>query len=484
MKKYTTDPKPIILSALSKLHDLVKPTYGPAGKGTLLDKGFEQSIVDDGFAIIEEFELSNELEQAVIKFVRDVSRQTNKLAGDGTTTSFLLMYAVLQEAFKQSAHALTKSDDTAIAEELKLAVVEAIKQLQKNAKKIKTVEELERIALNSYSNPVIAKLIAAMVHSIGVDGTITIEDSETMQTTTEVVTGLTLDRGHISPYMAGSNGGANELKNPLILITDEAIANIDSIISILDPELKAGRKDFLIIADDVLGSALNTLVINRLNGNANVVCIKAPGYGERRADFLEDIAVVVGATVLTHKKGRPLSSVTREDLGTAKTVTVSQDDTVIVGAAGSKASLDARIAQIRPLTLSGAEFDKKNAKSRIAALTGGIAVINVGAPTESEQKAIKMKVEDAVHATQLAFKEGVVLGGGEALAKLKTNSPLLNAALQYPRQVLVENGRLTKGAEDALGVVKAALESAVSVAATLITCAGIITEEREAKTKE
>lgn len=483
MKKYTIVPKPVILSALQKVHDLVKPSYGPAGKGVLLDRGFEQSIVDDGFAIIEEFELKDELEQAVVKYIRDVSRQTNKVAGDGTTTSFLLTYALVKEAFKAAENSLVSADDTATAAELQEAIGEALKQLQKAAKKIKTVEELERIALNSYKNPAIAKLIAEMVHKVGTEGVIAIENSDTMETTTDVVTGLTIDRGYISPYMAGKDGGPNELKQPTIIITDEPIVSIEPLKAILEGTLTQGKKDILIIADSVDGQALNTFVINRLNGNANIVCIKAPGYGDRRYDLLEDIAVVTGATFLTSKKGRPLSSINAADLGMAKTVTITQDDTTIIEGAGSKQALNARIAEIKPLTTKGAEFDKEHARRRIASLIGGVGVINVGAPTESEQKAIKMKVEDAVHATQLAFKDGVVAGGGEAFAKLETSSALLNTALHYPKQVLQENGKhsLSKGAEDAAGVAKAALENAVSVAVTLITCAGIVTDEREDK---
>lgn len=483
MKVYSSNPHGVILSAVTKLARFIEPTYGAAGRGILIDKGFIQDVFDDGYAAVEEFELEDELENAVIKYVKEATRKTNKRAGDGTTTSVILMSAIIDVALTEWQDALVKPDLNEIAKEIEAASKKVVASITKQAKKIKTVAELERIAQNSYANPEVAEMIADLVHAVGKDGEVAIENSETMETTSEVVKGMTLDRGYISQYMAGKDSDTVTLTNPTIIITDEEIQTLDPIFPVIEEKLKQGNKDFLIIAQDVTGLALQALVVNKLKGNINAVAIKAPGYGDMRYELLEDIATLTGATFMTDKKGRPIASITLEDVGTAKKIDVNKDETLILEGAGKDDALKARVDIIRPLTEKGSEFDKDKAKTRIAKLTGGIGVIKVGANTETEQRAKKMKIEDAVHSTKLAFKDGVIPGVAVTYASAKSGSKILDAALQAPYGVLVKNGKkaISEDIQDAAGVAIASLESAVSLAVALLTTGGISAPKTEKK---
>lgn len=483
MKVYTAVPHDKIVSATEKLFNYVRHTYGPAGLGVLIDRGRSQEILDDGFAAIEEFELEDELENAVIGYIKEASRKTNKRAGDGTTTSVLIMTSIVREAMKTKKESLTRTNMNILAHELRVASEGVVKQIRKDAKRINTKDDLERIALNSYNNPDMAKVVADMILAVGADGAIALEESETLETTTELVAGMKIDRGYTSPYMAGAEGQDFEAKNPLILLTDEKILGVDILIPILDPHLKAGRKDFLIVCEELGGEALATVLINKLKGMLNLVCVKCPGYGESKHQAMEDIAVLTGATYISETRGRSIKSVVSSDLGGAKRVVVSSSETLVVGGKGKKEDIEARAKTIRPLLDTGSTYDKQYAQERLASLTGGIGVIRVGAPTEGEMRSIKSKTEDAISATKLAFKEGVIAGGGVTLAGFKTSSDILNTALKEPRKVLEENGgdAISADAQDSAGVTIASLESAVSVAANLITTGAIITDKREEK---
>lgn len=483
MKVYTSQPHGVILSAVTKLVEFIKPTYGPAGKGILINKGFQQELVDDGFAAVEEFELEDELENSVIGFVKEATRKTNKRAGDGTTTSLIVMSSITSHVLTAYEESMLKPNLIDIAEEIKRAGEIAVASIYKQAKKIKTVAELEKIALNSYNNPIIAGIIARLVHEVGKDGEIAIENSDTMVTESEVVKGMSIDRGYISQYMASPETGKASLTNPTIIITDELITTLDTIFPVIEAKLKEGQKDFLIIAEDIQGGALTSLVVNNMKGNIRAVGIKAPGFGDQRYELLEDIAILTGATFLTAKKGRALSTITVDDIGKAKKVEVTKDETIILSGNGKEADIEARVAAIRPLTEKGSEFDKDKYKQRIAKLTGGIGVIKVGAPTDTELKSVRMKVDDAVHSTRLAFKEGVIPGVALTFAAITTGNEYLDAALKAPGMVLVKNGEnaLSGSAQDAAGVAVASLESAISVATALITTGGIIARKTEKK---
>lgn len=481
MKKYTVIPHSTILSAINKLEDFVKVTYGPAGRGILIDNSITQDVIDDGFIAIEEFQLEDELENAVIGYVKEASRKTNGRAGDGTTTSFLIMCAILREAFADLEISLEKQDFQAKVDELRKGLDVAIKYIKKSSIKISTLPELEAIALNAYRNPEMAKVVAKIVKDVGIDGIVTLEDSETMETTSSVVMGMSFDRGYVSQYMALNTNGDIQLKNIPILVTDEVINDMAVLTPIIQQLIEKGQRELLIIAETVEGTALNNITLNKIKGAFNCVVVKSPGYGEQRIGVLEDIAISVGSTLLTKNMGRPLSSITMQDLGKSEKVLVTKDNTIIINGAGTKSAIKSRAEYLKSLIPGITAFEKSKVNDRIAKLSGGIGVIRVGAATDTEARTIHRKIEDAVHATQLAYKDGVVAGVGLLLDSIKTGSPLLDIAFKRPYQVLEDNGKkyLTKDAQDATGVVVASIESAVSVASNLIVCGGIITNKIE-----
>ncbi len=485
MKIYSTIPQPVILSAINKLEEFVKVTYGGAGRGILIDNGITQDVIDDGFLAIEEFELEDELENTVVSYLKEASRKTNSRAGDGTTTSLLIMCAIVREAFSEIGTSLTKIDFQAIVDDLRKGLESAIKQINKNSKKITTIEELEKIALNAYRDINSAKIVAKMVKEIGVDGIITIEESETLETTANVVMGMSFDRGYVSPYMALNTNGEVQLKRVPIIVTDEIINDITPILPIIQQYIEKGQRELLIIAETVEGPALNNIILNKVKGAFNCIVVKAPGLAEQKLEMLEDIAISTGATLFSSKLGKPLSSIILQDCGNAEKVNVFKDKTIIINGSGSKSAMKERAETLKK-TMSGmTAFEKSKILSRIARLSGGIGVIKVGAPTDTEARTIKRKIEDSVHATQLAYKDGVITGIAILLNTIKTGSSLLDSAFKHPYKILEENGKkyITNNAQDSTGVAIASIESAVSVAGNLIVSGGIITNKKEKNEK-
>lgn len=474
------------MPAVEKLFALVAPTYGPNGRGTLIDRDWAQELVDDGFTIIEEFELEDELENAVIKFLRDASKKTNSRAGDGTTTAYLILTAILREVYGPNSKYPLDSQRRGVAAEMRKAVKAVVEKIRADARMVSTEEDLFNVAKNSYANDDIAKIVANAVFTVGKDGVVTVDSSESLETKSKVVSGMQLDKGYINPNMAVQTAdGVVELKDPLIVVTDASISSIKQIQPTLELSIKDGEKrDVLFICEDFFGDALGVLIVNRIRGALNAVAIKSPGFGDNKDQTLKDIALITGATLLSDKIGRPLSSLKEADLGTAKKVIVTKDDTTIVDGAGDQTKIDSLVAELKDLLpKTEGEFNKRNLNTRIAKLSGGVGVILVGAATEGEMKTMKAKVEDAVNATMLAYKEGVVKGGALALSEATSDSEVLNAALKFPREQLEANGKdeLSPDAIDPAGVVIAALESAVSVGASLIDCGGIIAPKTEKK---
>lgn len=469
MKRYTTISKPIILSAITKLEDYIKCTYGKAGRGVLIDNGLYQSVVDDGFIALEEFELEDELENTVILFVKEATRNTNKKAGDATTTSILILCALIKEVFSEFS---LEDDFYTIAKELSKALEVTIKQLKKASKKISSVKDLEQVALNAYSNPLLAKIISEVVYKTGVDGIVSIEDSDTTETTFEVVTGMSLDKGFISPQMIPDSGKI-ELNNTAIVLTDETIRDWNQILPIIKTIGEAGHASFLLIAESVTDSALNGMITNGL------IAVKSPGFGDENIEILRDIATATGAEVLSKRIENPLSAFSMDDCGFAKRVVISSEETAIIKGNGGEEIISNRVKSLKLRMKTCTPIEKKRLEERIAKLLGGVAIIKVGALTGTQSIGMKMKIDDAIHATKLALKEGRVLGGGVSLMNIKSGSNLLDAALKYPRKILEENGKKHIDADvyDSTGVIIIALESAVSVAIDLITCGGIITNK-------
>lgn len=472
MKRYTSIPQGVILSAVNKLEEYIKCTYGSAGKGILIDNGLYQSVVDDGFIAIEEFELEDELENTVVSYIKETTRATNKRAGDATTTSILVLCALIKGVYSNIEYAVN-TDFIAIADSITKGLEVVTKKLRKISKKISTVEELEQIALNAYRNPKIARIVAEVVYKIGADGIVSIDDSDTFETSANVVIGMSIDKGYVSHQMS-KNGENIELKNPAIVITDEDITKWSQIAHIVKTIGENGYSSMLFIADAISGDALNGLIIN------NVIGVCASGFAEERLEKLIDVAMIAKANVLSTKLGKPLSSFTISDCGSAKKVTVGVEETNIIDGLGTKEDIQKRADSIKPYLKVATHHDESKLKERIAKLLGGVAVIKIGAVTDTESRSIKMKIDDAVHATQLAYKEGRIVGGGLTLASIKSGSQWLDEALKYPRTILEENGRnYLTDVYDATGVVIIALESAVSVATSLITCGGIITNKKE-----
>lgn len=480
MKVYTHTPRPVILSALKKIAAVMEPTYGPVGKGALIDSGFSQIIADDGFMVIDKLELEDELENAVLKYVREASRKTNSRAGDGTTTAFLILYNLVLEAFGEAL--VFKKDDVSLEQQLRDAVKVVADKIRGVAREITTIEDLAAIAQNSYANPAVALIIAEAVHAVGKDGIVTVEASDALETVSKVAIGLSVERGYLNNMMAVNTNGIVELQEPIVFITDAMITTLEELTPMMEMA-STTKRPLLIVAEDVQGEALTALIVNKIRGTINSCAIKAPGFGDGKADLLEDIATVTGATVVSDKKGRVLSSLNKDDAGSAKSIKVSADMTIFIDGGGTKEAVEARVAEIRARAEGASSVDRERLESRVARLVAGVAVVQVGAPTEAEAKTMKLKVEDAVNATHLALKHGVVTGGGVLLAEQESGSVLLDKALKAPRAQLVKNGEaaLTEGAVDPAGVVIAAIESAVSVALALINCGSIIADKREEK---
>ena len=415
--KFSEDSRHAIKVGIDKVADAVKITLGPKGRNAILDKGYgAPTITNDGVTIAKEIELEDKFENIGAELVKEVASKTNDIAGDGTTTSTVLTQAIIREGLKFVAMGV---NPVGIRHGIEKAGEEVVKELKASAKTISTKEEIAQVATISAEDNSIGNIIAEVMEKVGKDGVITVEESQTFGMSSEVVEGMQFDKGYISPYMITDTDKMQaEFEDPYILITDKKISSLSEILPILEEIGKQGKKDIVIIAEEVDGEALATLVINKIRGTFNALAIKAPGFGDRRKEMLSDIATVTGGKLITEDIGIKLENTTIDMLGRAKKVIATKDNTIIVDGKGEKADIDTRVAQIRKsIDASDSDFDKEKLQERLAKLVGGVAVLKVGAATESELTYKKHKVEDALAATKAAVEEGIVAGGGTALVK-------------------------------------------------------------------
>ena len=520
---YGEDARKALQAGIDKLADTVKITLGPKGRNVVLDKKFGAPLItNDGVTIAKEIELEDAFENMGAQLVKEVSVKTNDVAGDGTTTATLLAQALVGEGMKNVA---AGANPMVLKKGIQKAVDEAVKALTANSQAISGTDDIARVATISSGDEYIGKLIAEAMEKVSTDGVITVEESKTAETYSEVVEGMMFDRGYIAPYMVtDTDKMVAELDDALILITDKKISNTQEILPLLEQIVQSGRK-LLIIAEDVEGEALTTLVLNKLRGTFTCVAVKAPGFGDRRKEMLQDIAILTGGTVITSDLGLELKDATLAQLGSARQVKISKEDTIIVDGAGDQNEIKNRVNHIRQqIESTTSDFDREKLQERLAKLAGGVAVIKVGASTEIEMKEKKMRIEDALSATKAAVEEGIVAGGGVALinaapevAKLldetngdvKTGVQIVLKALEAPIKqiaknaglegsVIVENIRregkvgygfnaleeeytdmISAGIVDPTKVTRSALQNAASVAAMVLTTESLVADIKE-----
>jgi chaperonin GroEL len=486
----------VIRSAVNKTVDLIKPTFGPASNKVIISKVTHGFVVDDGVQIARDLELDDPVENAVMKVVRETAIKTNDRVGDGTTGALIILQAIIEEIAK-----LGKFDGRKIEKELKQGLEECKAQLKQQAKPVKTFEDLLKVARVSFDDEKMAKLIADSWFKLGKDGVLTVDKSGTMETFTELTEGITINRGYISPYMI-TDGQRMEgvIEKPYILFTDYRLTEVNDVIGIMNELVKKNILSLVIIADNVEQNALSTLIVNKIQGKFNAIAINPPS-GENRVDILEDMALMTGGKVFSEKKGDKLDTITIADLGRAERFITRRSESFIIGPKGKKVEVQNIIADLNLAIMAAKnEPERNNLKRRLARFKNKVGVVKVGAATENEVNALKYKIDDAVNATQAAFKGGVVKGGGLALAGLKTSSEILNNALQVPfRQLKINVGLDTHrslkvdeainvvtneignwmkvGVMDPVDVLLAQVESAVSIAALLLTTSGMIVEQ-------
>ena len=505
---------------VNALADTVKITLGPKGRNVVLDKKYGAPLItNDGVTIAKEIELEDPFENMGAQLVKEVSTKTNDVAGDGTTTATLLAQAIIHEGLKNLA---AGANPMVMKKGIAKATAAAIEAMKANSQKVNGSADIARVGAVSSGDETIGKLIAEAMEKVGHDGVITIEESKTAETYSEVVEGMQFDRGYITPYMVTDTEKMEaNLDDALILITDKKISNIQELLPLLEQVVQSGKK-LLIIAEDVEGDALSTLIVNRLRGTLNVVCVKAPGFGDRRKEMLQDIAILTGGQVISADVGLELKEATLAQLGQARQVKVTKENTTIVNGAGSSEEIKARVAQIRSqIEVTTSDYDREKLQERLAKLAGGVAVIKVGAATEVEMKERKLRIEDALNATRAAVEEGIVPGGGSALivasksvAKLmrdvsgdvKTGVSIVLRALEEPaRQIAVNAGvegsivveklkskqavgygydaakdeytdMIERGVTDPTKVTRSALQNAASIAAMVLTTESLVTD--------
>ncbi len=520
---YGEDARKALLSGINQLADTVKITLGPKGRNVVLDKKFGAPLItNDGVTIAKEVELDDPFENMGAQLVKEVSIKTNDVAGDGTTTATLLAQALIREGMK---NVTSGANPMILQKGVQKAVDAAVKSLSDHSKKVDGSDDIARVATISASNEFVGKLIAEAMEKVSADGVITVEESKTAETYSEVVEGMMFDRGYISPYMVTDTEKMEAvIDDAYILITDKKISNIQEILPLLETILKTGKK-LVIVAEDIEGEALTTLILNKLRGTFNCVGVKAPGFGDRRKEMLQDIAVLTGGQVISEELGLELKDATVEQLGHARQVKVDKENTVIVDGMGDKSEITARVNQIRSqIATTTSDFDREKLQERLAKLAGGVAVIKVGAATEIEMKEKKLRIEDALAATKAAVEEGIVAGGGVALINAyddvqavvdtaegdeKTGAKIVLKVLEEPiRQiaanaglegsVIVENikrsnkigygfNALTEEYGDMLGfgivdptkVTRSALQNAASVAIMVLTTESLVTDIKE-----
>lgn len=408
--------KKSLKAGIDTVANAVKITIGPRGRNVAFDKGYGgPTITNDGVSIAKEITLKDPIENMGASIVKEVAEKTNEIAGDGTSTSVVLMQSMTTMGLKQMAMG---ANGVLVRAGIEAATHDAVEALQSIAKPIKAKESITQIATISAENKEWGNIIAETIERVGKDGAVTVEESQSIGVVSDVVEGLSFDNGYISPYMITNPDRMEaEMKDPAILLADTKISSVQKVLPLLEKLAKTGQKDLVIIADDVDGEALATFVVNKLRGTFNVLAIKAPGFGDRKKEHLEDIAIVTGATVVSEEKGMKFEDLELGILGSASRVVSKKDSTVIVGGGGSKKAIDSRVFQLKTILAdTKSNFDREKLEERIAKLAGGVAVIRVGAPTETEMKYIKLKIEDAVNATRAAIEEGIVPGGGSALA--------------------------------------------------------------------
>lgn len=520
--KYGVEARKALEAGVNQLADTVRVTLGPKGRNVVLDKSFGAPLItNDGVTIAKEIELADPFENMGAQLVKEVATKTNDAAGDGTTTATVLAQAMINEGMKNLAAGANPIIMRKGMKKATDAAVEAIKGMKKD---VKSQADIARVAAISSADEEVGQMVADAMEKVSKDGVITIEESKTMKTELDLVEGMQFDRGYVSAYMATDMEKMEAvLDNPYILITDKKISNIQEILPLLEQIVQAGAK-LLIIAEDIEGEALTTLIVNKLRGTFQVVGVKAPGYGDRRKEMLQDIAILTGGTVISSDLGYELKDTTIDMLGRAKSVKVQKENTVIVDGCGQKADIEARIGQIKgQLAETTSEFDKEKLQERLAKLAGGVAVIRVGAATETEMKECKLRMEDALNATRAAVEEGIVAGGGtayieaskkvaELVASLegdeKTGAKIIMKALEAPLFHIASNAGLegaviinnVREAKDGVGydaynetyvdmieagildpakVTRSALQNATSVASTLLTTESVVANIKE-----
>ena len=520
--KFSSDARAAMVRGVDTLADTVKVTLGPKGRNVVLEKAFGSPLItNDGVTIAKEIELEDHFENMGAKLVSEVASKTNDIAGDGTTTATVLTQAIVREGLK---NVTAGANPIGIRRGIEAAVAAAVEELKVIAQPVANKEAIAQVAAVSSRSEKVGEYISEAMERVGNDGVITIEESRGMETELEVVEGMQFDRGYLSQYMVTDNEKmVADLENPYILVTDKKISNIQDILPLLEEVLKTSRP-LLIIADDVAGEALPTLVLNKIRGTFNVVAVKAPGFGDRRKAMLEDIAVLTGATVITEDLGLELKDATMESLGQASKVTVDKDSTVIVEGAGSAEAIANRVNLIKSqLETTTSEFDREKLQERLAKLSGGVAVIKVGAATETALKEMKLRIEDALNATRAAVEEGIVAGGGTALVNViakvaeldlegddATGRNIVLRALEEPvRQIAYNAGyegsviidklknspvgtgfnaangewvdKVESGIIDPVKVTRSALQNAASVASLILTTEAVVADKPEQK---
>ncbi|EOS45013.1 chaperonin GroEL [Lachnospiraceae bacterium MD335] len=520
--KYGAEARKTLEAGVNKLADTVSVTLGPKGRNVVLDKSFGAPLItNDGVTIAKEIELEDAFENMGAQLVKEVATKTNDVAGDGTTTATVLAQAMINEGMKNLA---AGANPIILRKGMKKATNCAVDAIASMSSKVNGKQHIARVAAISAGDEEVGSMVADAMEKVSGDGVITIEESKTMQTELDLVEGMQFDRGYISAYMATDMDKMEAtMEDPYILITDKKIANIQEILPVLEQVVQSGAK-LLIIAEDVEGEALTTLIVNKLRGTFNVVAVKAPGYGDRRKAMLEDIAILTGGQVISEELGLDLKEATLEQCGRAKSVKVQKENTIIVDGEGDKAAIDARISQIKKqIEETTSDFDKEKLQERLAKLAGGVAVIRVGAATETEMKEAKLRMEDALNATRAAVEEGIIAGGGSAyihaskkVAELvetldgdeKTGAKIVLKALESPLFIIAANAGLEgsvivnkvkesevgfgfdaakeeyvnmveAGILDPAKVTRSALQNACSVASTLLTTESVVANIKE-----
>ena len=523
---YGEEARHALERGVNQLADTVKITMGPKGRNVVLDKKFGAPLItNDGVTIAKEIELDDPFENMGAQLVKEVSTKTNDVAGDGTTTATLLAQAIIREGLKNLA---AGANPMVMKKGIAKATAAAVEAIKANSKKVNGSDDIARVGTVSSGDEVIGKLIAEAMEKVSHDGVITVEESKTAETYCEVVEGMQFDRGYITPYMVTDTEKMEAvLDDALILITDKKISNIQELLPILEQVVQSGKK-LLVIAEDVEGEALSTLIVNKLRGTLNVVCVKAPGFGDRRKEMLEDIAVLTGGTVITSDMGYELKEATMDMLGKARQVKVSKENTIIVDGAGSSEAIKNRTNQIRSqIETTTSDYDREKLQERLAKMAGGVAIIRVGAATEVEMKEKKLRIEDALNATRAAVEEGIVAGGGTAyvnavaaVEKLvnevegdeKTGVSIIARALTEPvKQIaanagidgsvvlekIKESGKtgygfdaynetyvdmIAAGIVDPTKVTRTALENAASISSVLLTTEALVADKPQPPT--